>query len=157
MQHVVYICYWLLFFKNDNLKCTAICQRCFNSFSLFYIFISFYFHAQRNMTSIIYIAYFELLLCNVLHTFRNMYLWKSRKGLFFFASPNKFYLLYLKNFWFNVSDCYVSSIKPIPTDVFWSRNGWQGVGVKLPQQPYFFLDSDRKLLLIDVKHDTHAI
>ena len=46
MQLMVYIYHWLLLFKNDNLKYTAISQRrSFNSFTLFYIFflISFFF------------------------------------------------------------------------------------------------------------------
>ena len=41
MQLMVCIYYWLLFFKNENLKYTATTQRrSFNSFSLFYFFLS---------------------------------------------------------------------------------------------------------------------
>ena len=43
MQFMVCVYYWLWFFKNDNLKYTAISQgKSFNSFSLFYIFFLFY-------------------------------------------------------------------------------------------------------------------
>ena len=36
---MIYIHYWLLYFKNDNCQCTTASQRLtFNSFSLFYIF-----------------------------------------------------------------------------------------------------------------------
>ena len=39
MKLMVYIYYWRLFFKTDNLKSIVICQKnSFNSFSLFYIF-----------------------------------------------------------------------------------------------------------------------
>ena len=58
----------MLFFKNDNFKYTTVSQRLtFISFSLLHIFLSNSFlsyylfsnsHAQRNITSVIYIAYF---------------------------------------------------------------------------------------------------
>ena len=66
---MIYIHYWLLFFKNGNFKYTTVSQRLtFISFSLFHIFLSNSFlsyyrfsnsHAKRNITSVIYIAYFE--------------------------------------------------------------------------------------------------
>ena len=64
---MIYTHYWLLFFKSDNFKYTTASRGLtFNSFSLFYIFLSHRFlsyyllsnsHAQRNITSIIYMAY----------------------------------------------------------------------------------------------------
>ena len=78
MQLMIYIHYWLLFFKNDNFKYTTASQRLtFNSLSWFHIFLShrflsyyifsnFYAQRQRNITSVIYIAYrilWEFLLC----------------------------------------------------------------------------------------------
>ena len=61
LQLMIYVHYWLLFFKNDNFKHTTTTQRrTFNSFSLFYFFFISSFsnsHRQRNITSIIYIAY----------------------------------------------------------------------------------------------------
>ena len=77
MQLMIYIHYGLLFFKNDNFKYTTSSQRfTFNSFLLFDIFfyhsfLSYYLfsnsYEQRNITSVIYIAYLilsEFLLCN---------------------------------------------------------------------------------------------
>ena len=80
MQIIVYIHHRLIFFKNDNLKYTAISlRRSFHSFLLFYIFsaIAFFFiisfqirmHKETSsLQSISYIAYSEFLLCNVLHS-----------------------------------------------------------------------------------------
>ena len=55
MQLMVYIYYSLLFFQNYILKCTSLYQRrSFNSFSLFYIFISqcflFYYPFSISLT-----------------------------------------------------------------------------------------------------------
>ena len=67
MKLIIYICYWLLFSKNNNFKYTRASQRLtFNSFWLFYIVLSHRFlsyglfsnsHAQRNIVFIIYITY----------------------------------------------------------------------------------------------------
>ena len=66
IQLMFYMYYWPISLRIDNLKYTAISQRIsFNSFSLFYFFsycCPFYYpflnsHAQRNIMSIIYIAY----------------------------------------------------------------------------------------------------
>ena len=62
MQLVLYIHYLLLFFNNDNLKCTATCQRkSFNCFPLLYILslVVFFFiitkkHQVYNLCSISY-------------------------------------------------------------------------------------------------------
>ena len=66
IQLMLYMYYWLLFFKNDNLKCTS----CF----FYYLFSNS--HAQRNIRSIIYIAYHilsDFLLCNVLLSVGSLY------------------------------------------------------------------------------------
>ena len=67
MQLMVYTYYWMLFFKNDNLKYSATSKRKpFNSFPLFCVilfFVVFFYylftnsHAQRKIASMIYIAY----------------------------------------------------------------------------------------------------
>ena len=65
IQLMFYMYYWLLFFKNDSLKCTS----CF----FYYLFSNS--HVQRNR-SIIYIAYHilsDFLLCNVLLSVGSLY------------------------------------------------------------------------------------
>ena len=66
MQLIIFIYYWLPIFKIDSFNYTVTSERrSFSSFSLFYIFLSQFFfyyllsnsHAQRNIVSIIYIAY----------------------------------------------------------------------------------------------------
>ena len=100
-QLMIYIHYWLPFFKNDNFKYIKTSQKVtFNFSSLFYNFLSHHFfsyylfffsnsHAQRNITSIIYIVYRILwfLLCNVLHSVGNMYWWTFLRGLFLLLFP----------------------------------------------------------------------
>ena len=79
MHLMTYIYYWLLFFKNNNLKYAAISQRIsFNSLSLFHIFFLFhcflfcYFfansHAQRSITSrIVFVNRILLNYCYVMY------------------------------------------------------------------------------------------
>ena len=111
MQLMIYIHYWLLFLENDNFKHTTASQRLtFKFFLLFYIFLSRRFlsyylfsdsHARKNITSIIYIAYrilWEFLVCNVLHSVRNMYWWTFLRGLFYcYSYQIKAVLIWTKN------------------------------------------------------------
>ena len=94
MQIIVYIHHRLIFFKNDNLKYTAMSlRRSFHSFLLFYIFsaiafffiISFQIHMHKetsSLQSISYIAYSEFLLCNVLHSVEICISGRFLKGCF---------------------------------------------------------------------------
>ena len=78
MQLMIYIHYWLLFFKNDNFKYTTASQRLtFNYLSLFHIFfissffLSYYIfsnsYPQRNITSVVYTAYHSESFCCVMY------------------------------------------------------------------------------------------
>ena len=100
MWLMIYMHYWLPFFKNDNFKYTTASQRLtFNSFSLYHIFLSDRFlsyylfsnsYAQRNTMPVIYIAYrilWEFLLCNILHSVRNMHWWTFLRELFLLLFP----------------------------------------------------------------------
>ena len=137
---MIYMHYLLLFFKNDNFKYIAASQRlAFNSFSLFHIFLShrvlsYYLfsnsHAQRNITSVIYITYrilWEFLLCYVLHSIRNMYWWTFLTEMFY---------------------CYSQQIKSAV-----AKESWIPYNL-IKRAPYFFLG--RELLFIDLKRDTHT-
>ena len=52
-------------------------------------FLFCYSYAQRNITSVIYIVYFEFLLYNVLHIVGNMYWWTFFRELFLLLFPKK--------------------------------------------------------------------
>ena len=86
--------YWLLVFKNDNLKYKATSQReASNPFPLFYIFFSSFSFllslfkiscAKKHVFNLSHILYFEFLLCNVVHSVGNLYWWTFLRELILF-------------------------------------------------------------------------
>ena len=67
MQTMFYTCYWLPFFKNDNLKYAATSQRrSFNSFSFFYIFSLIVFFVVISFQTVMHKKnIFNLYVCNL--------------------------------------------------------------------------------------------
>ena len=135
MQLTIYIHYWLLFLKNDNFKYTTASQRLtFNSFSLFflsYCFLSYYLfsnsYAQRNITSLIYLAY-----CILWESFCYVMYYICICGYFF-------------EDWFY---CYSQKIESdVANESLISYN-------LIKRAPYFFLG--RELLFIDFKLTKHT-
>ena len=50
---------------------------------------------------------------------------------------------------FNVSEGSVSSINPIFTVVFWYRNHWREMGVKLPSSYFFPMQKKENKFILD--------